>query len=66
MRSCHRDIESIWPSEREVGIGILDDGYLLQLKPGRRLLGANSAVLLTEFAGVFAPNIEDDFFIDIG
>jgi hypothetical protein len=33
--------------------------------PVVRLLGANSAVLLTEFAGVFAPNIEDDFFIDI-
>lgn len=33
--------------------------------PVVRLLGANSAVLLTEFAGVFAPEIEDDFFIDI-
>jgi hypothetical protein len=33
--------------------------------PVVRLLGANSAVLLTEFAGVYAPEIEDDFFIDI-
>ena len=33
--------------------------------PVVRLLGANSAVLLTEFAGVYAPEIEDDFFIEI-
>lgn len=33
--------------------------------PVVRFLGANSAVLLTEFAGVYAPEIEDDFFIDI-
>ena len=33
--------------------------------PVVRFLGANSAVLLTEFAGVYAPEIEDDFFIEI-